>query len=75
LGLAGMPRRIPDYPDAFSGWNIISSYGRYISALSAVFFLFYFICYYNPRWTSYIGSLKFRFNQIWTSKINFCFLY
>jgi cytochrome c oxidase subunit 1 len=38
LGLAGMPRRIPDYPDAFSGWNSIASFGSYISALSAVFF-------------------------------------
>jgi cytochrome c oxidase subunit I len=39
LGLAGMPRRIPDYPDAFSGWNHVSSYGAYISALSTIFFV------------------------------------
>ncbi len=40
LGLAGMPRRIPDYPDVYAGWNLISSYGSYISAASAVWFLF-----------------------------------
>jgi heme/copper-type cytochrome/quinol oxidase subunit 1 len=40
LGLAGMPRRIPDYPDAFAGWNVIASFGSYISAISALFFLF-----------------------------------
>jgi heme/copper-type cytochrome/quinol oxidase subunit 1 len=40
LGLAGMPRRIPDYPDAYAGWNAVASYGSYISAVSAVFFFY-----------------------------------
>jgi heme/copper-type cytochrome/quinol oxidase subunit 1 len=40
LGLAGMPRRIPDYPDVYAGWNMISSLGAYISAVSAVFFIY-----------------------------------
>jgi len=40
LGMAGMPRRIPDYPDAYSGWNSIASYGSYISALSSLFFFY-----------------------------------
>ena len=39
LGLAGMPRRIPDYPDAFAGWNMVSSIGSYISAAGALVFL------------------------------------
>jgi len=39
-GLAGMPRRIPDYPNAFEGWNDVSSIGAYISVFSAFFFVF-----------------------------------
>ena len=40
LGLAGMPRRYIDYPDAFAGWNAVSSYGSYISAFAVLIFLF-----------------------------------
>ena len=40
LGLAGMPRRYIDYPDAYAGWNMVSSYGSYISAVGVLIFLF-----------------------------------
>jgi cytochrome c oxidase subunit I len=40
LGLAGMPRRIADYPDAFTGWNVVASIGSYISFAGLLVFLF-----------------------------------
>jgi cytochrome c oxidase subunit 1 len=40
LGVAGMPRRIADYPDAFQGWNYVSSIGAYISAVGALIFFY-----------------------------------
>lgn len=41
LGVAGMPRRIPDYPDAFYVFNQIASWGSYVSAFSLIIF---FVC-------------------------------
>jgi cytochrome c oxidase subunit 1 len=39
LGLAGMPRRIVDYPDGFAYWNWWSSLGSYITAAGTILFL------------------------------------
>ena len=43
LGLAGMPRRIPDFPDASAGWNDIASLGSFIMLFST--FLFFYSIY------------------------------
>ncbi|MBV9116532.1 MAG: cbb3-type cytochrome c oxidase subunit I, partial [Acetobacteraceae bacterium] len=43
LGADGMPRRYPDYPDAFWGWNFVSSIGAYISG--AAFLVFFYVLY------------------------------
>jgi cytochrome c oxidase subunit 1 len=39
LGLAGMPRRYADYPEAFHFWNRLSSIGSYITAAGTIVFV------------------------------------
>ena len=43
LGVQGMPRRIPDYPDAYAGWNMVSSWGALLTAVATM--LFFYIVY------------------------------
>jgi cytochrome c oxidase subunit 1 len=38
LGLAGMPRRIPDFPDAYNAWNTVASVGSFVTMASTAFF-------------------------------------
>jgi cytochrome c oxidase subunit 1 len=40
LGLAGMPRRYIDYPDAFALWNRVSSIGYYITFVAMIIFFY-----------------------------------
>jgi cytochrome c oxidase subunit 1 len=39
LGLAGMPRRIPDYAVQFADWNMVSSIGGFVFGLSQILFV------------------------------------
>jgi heme/copper-type cytochrome/quinol oxidase subunit 1 len=41
LGISGMPRRIPDYPDMYAGWNYVSSFGSILSVVSSIFFFIF----------------------------------
>jgi cytochrome c oxidase subunit 1 len=54
LGLSGMPRRIPDYPDAFWGWNMVSSLGSYVSFTGHLIFLVMAI--YTIRYGRRVGA-------------------
>lgn len=38
LGLAGMPRRIPDYNPAYLLWNQVASLGAMISVVATIIF-------------------------------------
>ena len=50
LGLAGMPRRYVDYPDAFAGWNMVASIGSFISTIGVlIFFVVIFEAFRSGR--------------------------
>jgi len=62
LGYAGMPRRIPDYPDAYEFWNTVSSYGSILSLYSAIWFIYIvYAMFYNQN--KYVTYRRSRYNS------------
>ncbi|KAJ3336089.1 cytochrome c oxidase subunit 1 [Gonapodya sp. JEL0774] len=48
LGINGMPRRIPDYPEAFAHWNAVMSLGTVFSIISLFIFLTLLVRTFRP---------------------------
>jgi heme/copper-type cytochrome/quinol oxidase subunit 1 len=73
LGIAGMPRRIPDYADIYFGWNYIASIGALISILGLCLFIYMLIIialdYYKIyRFGLYLlHSFKNEIQVIWSA--------
>jgi len=66
LGLAGMPRRIPDYPDAYSFWNFIVSFGSMVSLFASLFFFFLI---YDMLSRRYISLLEEAPKEVFTGTL------
>jgi len=48
VGFNGMPRRIPDYPDAFAGWNSVMTLGSIFTAFSLIAFILVLVNTFRP---------------------------
>nr|DAZ87587.1 TPA_asm: cytochrome c oxidase subunit I [Euschistus heros] len=62
LGLSGMPRRYSDYPDSYTGWNIISSIGSIMSMIGIIMFIMIL-------WESIVAKRIIMFSENMTSSI------
>ena len=79
LGLAGMPRRISDYPDSYLGWNQIASIGSFLSAFSTLLFFYVvadafshqFVSFKNNLWKFYVNTQTQKIPQFLATTKNF----
>jgi cytochrome c oxidase subunit 1 len=60
-----MPRRIPDFPDSYAGWNTIATFGSIITTVSTLFFVY--IIY-----VTFVSNKRVGYNP-WRNVTNFEF--
>jgi len=60
LGLNGMPRRIPDYPDVYYFWNQLSSYGSFLSFVGVGIFIQMIASSFNYYLTLDVAIIRFQ---------------
>jgi len=53
LGLAGMPRRIPDFPDGYITWNSLSSFGSTITTVGLIWLCIYLFMFFKEKYYFY----------------------
>lgn len=70
VGLAGMPRRVPDYPDNYYYWNIISSFGSMISLISVLVFFYLVYLAFNNNRTPQLINTSIHFLSFFFFKVN-----
>jgi len=69
LGLNGMPRRIPDYPDGYIGWNSFITLGTFLTFVSLIVFLYIIaVTVFNPN-TNLINN---KLHTRWVSLLSLC---
>ena len=65
-----MPRRIPDFPDSYAGWNLVSSFGSLVSVIATILFA-YVIYDIFGRQGSQVSTIKEVKNNPWSVPSHF----
>ena len=60
-----MPRRIPDFPDSYAGWNTIATIGSIITTVSTLFFVYVI-------YVTFVSNNRVAYNP-WRNVTNFEF--
>ena len=75
LGLSGMPRRIPNYPEIYLNWNIVSTLGAFISIFGLVIFIIVIVDSIYPQYGLKLFDQGYLLKEGEEEEINVSWLY